>query len=260
GAGKGMADALAGLVDIGMVSREIYPEEIGNGAFYVSVCKDAVVATMNADNPAADTIEAQGLSRDDLIKIFITREYTTWGDVIGDPSVTARISVYTRADACGAAATWASYLGNYSQYDLTNSADTAIMHDPDIAKAVMNDVNAIGYNNVNFAYDFTSGDPLNGLMIIPLDLDDDSSISSGEDFYGSRDDLVEAIANGIYPSPPARLLYLVTKDSFKGPVRDFVEWTLNEGQELIPDNGYIRLETSLLQDQKNILETGERGE
>jgi phosphate transport system substrate-binding protein len=35
GAGKGMADALAGAVDIGMVSREIHPEEIDKGAFWM---------------------------------------------------------------------------------------------------------------------------------------------------------------------------------------------------------------------------------
>ena len=35
GAGKGMADCLAGVVDIGMVSREIYAEEVKKGAWWV---------------------------------------------------------------------------------------------------------------------------------------------------------------------------------------------------------------------------------
>lgn len=43
GAGKGMADALSGAVDIGMVSRTIYPEEVEKGAFWVAVTKDAVL-------------------------------------------------------------------------------------------------------------------------------------------------------------------------------------------------------------------------
>ena len=37
-----MADALANAVDIGMVSREIYPVEEEKGAFWVPVAKDAV--------------------------------------------------------------------------------------------------------------------------------------------------------------------------------------------------------------------------
>jgi len=46
GAGKGMTDALSDLVDLGMVSRTIYDEEINKGAVYVAVAKDAVVITL----------------------------------------------------------------------------------------------------------------------------------------------------------------------------------------------------------------------
>ena len=44
GAGKGIADALGGMVDIGLVSREIYPAELRKGAYPIAVTKDAVVA------------------------------------------------------------------------------------------------------------------------------------------------------------------------------------------------------------------------
>ncbi len=51
GAGKGMTDALAGVVDLGMVSREVYPPEEAKGAVGFAVAKDAVAATVNAANP-----------------------------------------------------------------------------------------------------------------------------------------------------------------------------------------------------------------
>ena len=51
GAGKGMADTLSGAVDIGMVSRDIAPEEEAQGAYWVSVTKDAVFPAVNAQNP-----------------------------------------------------------------------------------------------------------------------------------------------------------------------------------------------------------------
>ena len=44
GAGKGMSDVLNGQVDIAMCSRPIREEEIQQGAFYLSVTKDAVIA------------------------------------------------------------------------------------------------------------------------------------------------------------------------------------------------------------------------
>ena len=48
GAGKGITDALAKVVDLGMVSRDIYPQELEKGAFPIAVVKDAVVPTMNS--------------------------------------------------------------------------------------------------------------------------------------------------------------------------------------------------------------------
>ena len=56
GAGKGISDALNGMVDIGMVSREIYNEEISKGAYPIAVTKDAVVAVINATNPSVNDI------------------------------------------------------------------------------------------------------------------------------------------------------------------------------------------------------------
>ena len=61
GAGKGITDALAKVVDLGMVSRDIYPQELEKGAFPIAVVKDAVVPTINSNNPLIDQILATGL-------------------------------------------------------------------------------------------------------------------------------------------------------------------------------------------------------
>ncbi|MCW3980048.1 MAG: substrate-binding domain-containing protein, partial [Candidatus Bathyarchaeota archaeon] len=111
GAGKGMTDALTGLVDIGMVSREIYPEEVDQGAFWVSVVKDAVIPTMNKANPVSQQILDTGLSRSVFSGIYLYENITTWGQAVGRPEIIDDIHIYTRSDSCGAAETWAKYLG-----------------------------------------------------------------------------------------------------------------------------------------------------
>src|SRR5512133_1754291 len=77
GAGKGISDALNGMVEIGMVSREIYPEEIKNGAFPFAVTKDAVVAVISTLNPGLSDILATGLKKEAANNIWITGRYTT---------------------------------------------------------------------------------------------------------------------------------------------------------------------------------------
>src|ERR1035437_1737350 len=72
GAGKGMTDALSGLVNIGMVSREISQEETDKGTWFVAVTKDAVVPIVNENNPVLEQLLNKGLTKENLKDIFIT--------------------------------------------------------------------------------------------------------------------------------------------------------------------------------------------
>lgn len=237
GAGKGMTDALNQLVDLGMVSRQIYPEEVQRGAFWVAVATDAVVVTVNADNPVLSELISQGFIAEKLAAIYVQGNFTTWGDVVGRPEVTDPINVYTRSDACGAAATFAENMG-YAQEDLLG---VGVYGDPGLAEAVRGDPFAIGYNNVNYAYDMNTGLPVEGIAVVPLDVDGDGSISQAEDYYSDRESIIDAIADGRYPSPPSRELNLVTKDEFRGATLEFIRWVLADGQEMATDAGFVPL-------------------
>jgi len=237
GAGKGMTDALSGLVDIGMVSREIYQEEIDQGAFWIAVVKDAVVPTMNKDNPVLQEIPSKGVSRSVFMGIYIHQNITIWGQVVDKPEITDDIHVYVRSDSCGAAETWAKYLEK-KQEDLKG---TGVYGDPGLAEAVRNDPVGIGFNNVNYAYDANTGKPVEGLSIIPIDLDGNGRIDEYEDFFNTREEIIEAVVTGAYPSPPARELNLVSNTKFAGVTKDFVEWILTEGQQYVLETGYVQL-------------------
>ena len=114
--------------------------------------------------------------------------------------------------------------------------------DPGIGEAVRKDVMGLGYNNVNFAYDPKTGKPVAGLAPAPIDVNADGKLDAAENFYASRDQLLAAIADGRYPSPPARDLYLVTKGKpGKDVVKAFLAWALTEGQKYVSDTGYIVL-------------------
>ena len=260
GAGKGMSDAIMGIVDIGMVSRDIYQSEIDQGIFWVSVAKDAVIATISTDNPALESILTEGITKQQLEEIFITRGIKTWGQLIGNSNITGNIRVYTRSDACGAAKTWAKYLGNYTQDDLTNVANSAINGDPNLAAAIQGDALGIGYNNINFVYDPYTKKPFHGIKPVPIDLNRNNLLDENESFYNNRETMVNAIAGNIYPSPPARALHLVTKNNFTGATIQFVNWILTDGQQYVTDSGYIDLSESEIHKQLEYFEQGVRPE
>lgn len=237
GAGKGITDALAQVVDFGMVSRELGEAEIANGAVGFAVAKDAVVPTINAQNPVLADLQKHGITRNQLIGLFITGKIKTWGEIVGNGNNTA-VSVFTRSDACGAAETWALYLGK-KQEDLLG---TAVFGDPGLAEAVQKDVNSIGLNNIGFAYDIKTGKPHPGLLIAPIDVNENGQIDPEEDFYATKQGVVEAIKDGRYPSPPARDLYFVSKGIPTNPaVVEFLKYILTEGQSANEAQGYIAI-------------------
>ena len=143
GAGKGMADTLNGLVEIGMISRDIDPSETQKGAYPVRVAKDAVIPTFNKKNPVANEILKRGVRRNQFNDIFVNGNLTKWGDVVGKPDVTNRILVFTRSDSCGAAEIWAKYLGA-KQEDLKG---IGVYGDPGLLETAKMDPLGVGYNN-----------------------------------------------------------------------------------------------------------------
>lgn len=237
GAGKGITDALNNMVDLGMVSREIYAEELKKGAYPVAVTKDAVVPVINASNPSLDIILNKGLKKDAGNNIWITGMYKTWAQAFGIKG-SVPIHVYTRSDACGAAEVWARYY-NKKQEDLLGSG---VYGDPGLALAVKKDPLGIGFNNISYVYDSKTKKQLAGIRVLPLDINNDGKITPDEDFYDLIDKLIAAVADGTYPSPPARELYFVTNGKPKNElVIKFLRWVLTDGQKYVSESGYITL-------------------
>jgi len=255
GAGKGMADALAGSVNLGMVSRDVTTAEANQGIVAVAVVEDAVLATINTENPVLNTILEKGLTKQQLREIFINYSISTWGQLVGDANNTDPIKVYSRSDPCGAAEAWVKYLGDYTQDDIpTIEQITKVKGDDSMSKSIAGDPLGIGYSNVNYIYSNSTKAPKEGITVVPLDLNENRTIDPDESFYESRDDVVNAELNNTLPSPPSRLVYLVTLNNFTGATKDFVQWILTDGQQYTFANGYGAVPIDILDDQLQILE------
>jgi len=237
GAGKGMTDTIAGAVDIGMISRSIKDEETAQGIFWVSVTKDAVFPIISSENPVAEQILAKGISQEVFAKIYITDEIKTWGEVVGDPAITDEIHVFTRSDASGAAEQWAKFGGGKAQEDLKG---IGVNGEPSILDTVIKDPLGIGYGNLNSIFDLSSGNTVPGIIIPPIDIDKNGKADAIE-IYKVKDDAFSAVANGTYPSPPARFENLATLGKPDGLTLAFIEWILTDGQQYLESAGFVPL-------------------
>ncbi|HZK08683.1 MAG TPA: PstS family phosphate ABC transporter substrate-binding protein [Bacteroidales bacterium] len=246
GAGKGMADAMSGMVDLGMFSRGLNVAEVKQGVWWVAVTKDAVLPVVNKKNPMLNTLMDRGMSKADFAKIYLTNNLESWNELLSVTGEVSALHVYTRSDACGAAQMWAEFVGT-NQEDLNG---IGVFGDPGIADAVKNDPMGIGYNNMVYVYDINTRQKYEGLEVIPIDLNGDGIISDEEDFYEDLDGVIEAISDGRYPSPPARPLYFVAAHRPDDPlVTSFLEWILTSGQQFVGEAGYVQLSQATIDEQ-----------
>ncbi|MFA5418882.1 MAG: PstS family phosphate ABC transporter substrate-binding protein [Bacteroidales bacterium] len=238
GAGKGMADVLADMVDLGMFSREVTPVESEKGAWYIAVAKDAVVPTINDVNPFKEFLLTKGMSQQQLTMLFTQDKKWLWKEINAGIQAESPIHIYTRSDACGAAQVWASFLGTNQE----SLRGIGVFGDPGMTDAVKKDVMGIGYNNVAYAFDVNTRQKYEGIDILPVDFDGNGMIDQSENVYQSLDSLMAAISTGRYPSPPARDLYFISKGKPNDELANlFLNWVLTKGQQYVSQAGYVGL-------------------
>ncbi len=229
GAGKGAADAIAGLVDIGMVSRDPDPAEIKKGITPIYILHDAVFPVTSDKNPALAELLKKGVKLNTWVGIYVDGLITTWDQVIGS-KVDKKIHVYTRSDSCGAAQSWAAYLGK-KQEDLKG---VGIYGDPGLLEAAKRDPIGLGFNN--FSYIFTrDGSVVSGARIVPID-SNENGIADSDEIYANREAAIKAIRAGRYPA--TRKNYFFVKGKPNGLVKEFIEFTLSEeGAKIVDETG-----------------------
>jgi phosphate transport system substrate-binding protein len=252
GAGKGATDVLAGMVEIGMISREAQPDELSKGGYFVPVAKDAVVATVSDKNPVLKDLLKKGVTKEIFERIWIKNDIKTWGEVVGT-SAKQGLHVYTRADSCGAAESWAKYLGKKQE----NLKGIGVNADPGLLEAVKKDPLGIGYNNYSYVYDLKTGKMIPGVAVVYIDINNNGTIDK-EEVLDTREKLQSAIKKGTYPHPPARPLYLMTKGNPTGAIKDFIVWILSKGQEMVDSAGYMKITDEQVEKFYNEL-TGKKG-
>lgn len=250
GAGKGLTDCLAGAIDVGMFSRELTDAEKAKGVWWIAMCKDAVIPTMSAKNPYLTEVQERGVTKEEFKSIFVDGTVKNWEQLLGK-SGTTKINVYTRADAAGAADSWASFFGSKQE----NLKGVGISGDPGLAEAVKKDAGGIGYNNTLFIFDAHTGKKMPGIEVVPIDVNGNGKIDEQEKVYQSLPEFLSAVNDGRFPSPPARPLYFITKGKTdRDAVLEFFKWCLTDGQQFVSKSGFVPLNEELIKEQLQKLE------
>jgi phosphate transport system substrate-binding protein len=255
GSGVGQSDAATGTVQIGASSS--FPKEDWRTAnpdvHILPVSADALGVVVNPSVNATMKLDC-----DQAVAIF-ARFVTTWEDFESTFNVqvdaTGEINVYVRSDASGTTATFGKWLETadetanpYQNYtwEYGDSEEIAWHGDivgaegnPGVAAAVESDIQGIGYVGLAFMEGLLPCDLYNPALDEYIEPTVENALNSLPDVI--TDPGVNLFNNDKADAYPiARLLfYLVNPTVLEWPTIAFLDWCLTQGQQYIPNVGYV---------------------
>ncbi len=223
GSGTGIAAMINGTVDIANASRAMKPEEIAaaeaNGITPIefTVARDAIAVVVHPDNPVSRLTLQQ-------ISDIYTGKITRWSEVGGEDRPIVLLSRESNSGTYIYFLEHVIRLGD-RESDLLYSPDTLLMPSSEgISTEVRQNPNAIGYDGLGY--------------VTP----DQKVIAVGRDAAGPYVlPSIETVNDGSYPI--SRPLFMYTAGEPQGEIARYLTWIQGEGQKLVPELGFVPLQT-----------------
>ena len=241
GAGKGAADALGGLVDIGMVSRAIHPEEEAKGGWCVPVVKDAVFPTVNAGQPVRSSdIAAKGVKHDAFVGIWIKGRVSDVGAGRGHGKARSRDPRLHPLRRLRRGRDLGEVPGQAKQEDLKG---TGVYGDPGARRGRPQGPPRHRLQQPQLRLRCPApASRCRAVRIVPIDLNGNGKLDPEESFYGSKAERSEGHRRRPLPlAARARPELPVQGQAAAAPTADFVRWCLTDGQKYAEEAGYVAL-------------------
>ncbi len=237
GTEQGIADLQGKKSQLAMISRPLTDEEYGAGIWTLPVAKDGVAVIMNQKNPYFKRILNQGLSPEELLRVFTSDKPVTWGELL-DTIGKERVAVFKRVEESGASDVFSNFLNKES----TDLKGTMVISDEEMIKSVQDNPLAIGFSNFSYAFDITTGERRKDIQIIPADLDYDNKIDTKEIPFSNLEKAHRGLWLGLYPKNLCRELLIGSegKPSDRAII-EFLKYILTEGQDEIKTFGLCEL-------------------
>jgi phosphate transport system substrate-binding protein len=224
------------------ILAEVYPQDEGirNGREYVNIGRYAILPAATSGSAFAKTYAEKGLNADAINEIFF---HSIFADKGKEKPIAEPFTVYTRLQKAGVPIVFARYFG-HEQKDFKGTAIAGA--DSHLLKALLRDSIGVSYLPVPLIYDERTRKPVEGLTVLPVDLNGNKRVNEEEKFYGSLDSVIEHLES-LEPRQrnniPVEYLHL-SVDAMNASTEaiQFLRWVNANGQKDLHDFGYLKPE------------------
>jgi phosphate transport system substrate-binding protein len=198
--------------------------------------RQAILPVIHAQNPHFDKELKRGLKPAKIRELFFSDE-SDWLPE-GPIKKETGYQIYSPVPHSTVATAFSGYF-NKPASDLKGIFISG--NDSHLLSVVQNDQSGITYSRLSLIYDPVTREPLNGLKILPLDLNENGRLDRNELIFDNLENLNQFTTSDLSQLLPAINVNLsVQKDLLEDQaIGDFTNWVLGPGQIINVQHGYL---------------------
>jgi phosphate transport system substrate-binding protein len=230
-----------------LIEAYVQEKDVRETREYLSVGRYALLPIANSKSAFAKEYGEKGLNEKTYKQIFFHDIYAE-----KDKSLPSGYTIYTRLQKAGAPVTFAKYFG-YEQQNINGK--TIAGADEHLIKALLKDDTGVTYTTPGLAYDLQSRKPIEGITVVPVDLDGNGRISKEEKLLDNLDQVLTNLENEKVRNVPVEHIHFsIGKNNSNPEAKKFLLWVAaNSGKDL-KQFGYLKPDAKRLEQEKEKLE------
>lgn len=221
------------------ILAEVYehPEAIKETRQYLYIARYAVLPVARTGSAFASHYADKGLNHDTFKAVFF---HDIFAQDRKQKPIAQPFTVYTRMQKAGVPTVFANHFG-YDQKDIKGTGIAGA--DSHLLKALLRDSVGVSYLPTPLIYDELTGKPIDGLTVLPADLDGNKKITDNEKVYDHIDDAARALealkVNDARNIPMGYLHLSVDSKRAGDEAIDFLKWIQEKGLKDLHRFGYL---------------------
>lgn len=223
-------------------------EAIRKNREYAYIARYAVVPVANSKSEFAKVYGQKGLNAQVVKQLFFE---DIFADAEKAEKITAPFTTYTRLQKAGAPLVFANTYG-FQQKDIKGKAIAG--SDEHLLKSILRDSTAISYLPISLVYDLNTRKPLEGIAVLPVDLNDNGKVSDDEKITAGLDEVIQKIETAspkdIKGLAVGYLHLSVPSQGASEEAVDFIRYVIDNGSRSLHQFGYVLPEESKVDKSK----------
>jgi len=216
---------------------EAYEKEEAATREHIYLGRYAVLPVANSKSEFAKTYSEKGLNKNLIKQLFFN---DIFADKEKEQEIKAPYTIYTRLQKAGAPVIFTKYYG-FEQKDIKGKAIAG--SDEHLLKAVLRDSTAVSYLPLSLIYNQSSKSPIDGLTVLPVDLNGNGKVNDEEKFYDNLATVLQRLeeksAKDLNNIPTDYIYFSVDKATASAEAVNFLKWVVQNGQKDLHDFGYL---------------------